>query len=31
MKAIAFGEQKQAKFFLQTMLHCTFRRQADLK
>jgi len=31
VKIIAFGEKKQPDFFLQTMLHCTFRRQADLK
>jgi hypothetical protein len=28
---IAFGEKKQADLFPQTMLHYTFRRQADLK
>jgi hypothetical protein len=27
----AHREKKQANFFPQTMLHCTFRRQADLK
>jgi hypothetical protein len=31
MNPIAFGEKKQAAFSLQTALHCTFRRQADLK
>jgi hypothetical protein len=31
MKPIAFGGKKQANFLPQTMLHCTFRRQADLK
>jgi hypothetical protein len=25
------ARKKQANFFPQTMLHCTFRRQADLK
>jgi hypothetical protein len=30
MNPIAFGEKKQANFFLQAMRHCTFRRQADL-
>jgi hypothetical protein len=30
MKPIAFGEKKQANFFLQTILHGTFRRQAEL-
>jgi hypothetical protein len=30
MKPIAFGEKKQANFFPQTMLHRTFRSQADL-
>jgi hypothetical protein len=27
---IACGEKKQANFFLQIMVRCTFRRQADL-
>jgi len=31
MNPIAFGERKQANFFLQTILHDPFRRQADLK
>jgi hypothetical protein len=31
MNPIAFGEKKRANFFLQNLLHYTFRRQADLK
>jgi hypothetical protein len=31
MNPIAFGEKKQANFFLQTLLQDIFRRQADLK
>jgi hypothetical protein len=31
MSPIAFGEKNQANYFLQTKLHYTFRRQANLK
>jgi hypothetical protein len=31
IKPIAFGEKRQANLFPQTLLHCTFRCQAEIK